>query len=281
VQAISRDPEADTLLREIILISREDTQLAYALLRLCYLTRFGFIQRNVGPDDLRDELRRLDATCLAALAAMMQEPDALELHCGEGADDWTAALAFIREPDWDGSVPVAFDAAAQQQARLRHKDGGLSIAALADQSAAAFAGRTYSVLQPVLVTLPAALAETHAPRLLGCPTLRQLQACVPALLEKLHIPTNQFGEVVPNVEERRKERLSSLLSEELVAWSTSQSEQTAAAFLATLFPQHTDAAAAASVAVSPTARLQADLSRLSNDTYKEAVRSLLCGIADE
>jgi hypothetical protein len=68
-----------------------------------------------------------------------------------------------------------------------------------------------------------------------------------------------------------------------VAWSTAQSEQTAAAFLATLFPQHTDAAAAAEApaVAAPTTRLQADLSRLSNVTYKEAVRSLLSGIADE
>ena len=151
---------------------------------------------------------------------------------------------------------------------------------------AAFAGRTYSILQPVLATLPTALAERLAPRLLDCSTLRQLQSSVPTLLATLYIAPDEFGQPLPDVAERRKQSLGSLLSEELVAWSTTPSEQSAAAFLATLLPELTNAAAAAAPApapavVAPTARLQANLSRLSNDTYKTAVRSALCGIADE
>jgi hypothetical protein len=55
---------------------------------ISYVTRFAYVLRNVKPVDFADELQQLNATRVAALAAVMQEPDAV---------DWAAEV--IRSPE--------------------------------------------------------------------------------------------------------------------------------------------------------------------------------------
>jgi hypothetical protein len=90
---------SERLLREIISI-RDDTHLAYVLLRLCYHAKATFLARNVYPEAAAEELRRIDALILAALAAIVQEPEATAPRAatcdGDGGNDWDDAVAHIR-----------------------------------------------------------------------------------------------------------------------------------------------------------------------------------------
>jgi hypothetical protein len=154
VRRTLRSPATDKLLAEIARMS--DAQVGYALLRLCMPARATYLGRNIEPALLLDALRRFDATLIAALAALIQEPPAHAAveHTAEhppapGAgevSEWDAAMAAVWDPNWDGVVPVAFTPVQQAQAQLRQSHGGLGIASSAHRAPAAFLGRTVETL---------------------------------------------------------------------------------------------------------------------------------------
>ena len=62
------------LLDGIVDLHEVDTQVAFALLRICVASRVTHLIRSVPPRQIRHTLRRLDVLCKGALAAVMQEP---------------------------------------------------------------------------------------------------------------------------------------------------------------------------------------------------------------
>jgi len=159
---VLRAPETELLVREIA--RSRDTHMAYTLLRVCLIPRASFLARNLGPTDLTDELQRFDAMTMAALAAVTQEPLAMEsgnVNTAEGellahspACDWDAAIATIRAEDWDGAAPVAMSSVAQTQASLPLSFGGLGIRSMAVHNGPAFLARTAASLPPAMLAFP-------------------------------------------------------------------------------------------------------------------------------
>lgn len=160
-----RAPGTDRLLSE--LARMDDAQVAFTLLRLCVPSLATYLARNLPLALLGDELRRLDAAVLCALAAVLQEPPAHDVFVPEGArplvpgsdgpSDWDVALAEVRHPAWDGIMPVSLSPAQQAQVRLRQRHGGLGLPSAAHRAPAAFLGRTVEALGPALSALPAAI----------------------------------------------------------------------------------------------------------------------------
>jgi hypothetical protein len=252
------------LLREIVSI-RDDTQLAYALLRLCYHAKATFLARNVYPAAAAaDELKRFDALVLAAVAAIMQEPDATvprTAACdGAVANDWDDAVALISSAAWDGSVPVTLTALQQQQVRLSHSWGGLGLPETAHRSDAAFAGRTSTVLKATVASLSATQRAYLAPRLLDTTLLQQLQHVISSLLAK----------------GVKRERLDQLLRPDLVAWALSPTADTAATYNTWLFEAGGADHEAAQEA--PPVRVQAALTKHTDahlaDAFERALRNI-------
>ena len=169
--------ESDRLVFEIA--GCRDTQLAFALLRMCYLTRATYLTRNVGPSDLIPALRRFDATVLGALAAIMQEP--LATSDDAVIDQWDMLMTVISAPDWDGEVPVAFTALQQRQVRLRQALGGFGLPSHVSRCYAAFLGRTASALPLAFRGLPVSQWLVMSDRLLRLPLMRQVRAAMQAL----------------------------------------------------------------------------------------------------
>jgi hypothetical protein len=206
VAATLRDSSADRQLREII--TCRDPQLAYTLFRLCYLSRATFIARNTPPQASTDEFRRFDATTLAAVAGLLQEPAATTLSAlrEDGTeDDWAAALSHIRSPQWDGSCPVSFSALQQRQAQLSHASGGLGVSSYTTRCHAAYVGRTLSIVRQVLLYLPQSREPGVRSRLLQSASLQGLRTSVTALRD--------LG--------LSAETLTTLLPAELLQWAQS------------------------------------------------------------
>jgi hypothetical protein len=82
---------------------------------------------------------------MGALAAVMQDPSAVEGN-DDISSDWERLSEYIKDNDWDQSSYVSLSSAAQQQVRLRSRDGGLGITSLAQHADAAFLGRTVQCL---------------------------------------------------------------------------------------------------------------------------------------
>ena len=55
-----------------------DAEVSFALLRSCFLSRVTHLVRSVPPHQIRHTLHLLDALSVGALAAVMQEPSAVE-----------------------------------------------------------------------------------------------------------------------------------------------------------------------------------------------------------
>ena len=109
----------DSLLAGIV--SSRDTQLALALLRLCYVTKATYLARNTAPLIAAPVLSRFDATAMAAFAAIIQEPvqDAL-LTATEHPSQWDRVLNLIRADAWRGEPPVQITALQQAQIPAVH-----------------------------------------------------------------------------------------------------------------------------------------------------------------
>ena len=138
-------PKILKLLDGIVGLHEVDTQVAFALLRMCVASRVTHLVRSVPPRQIRHTLRRLDALSMGALAAVMQEPSAVEGN-DEISSDWERLSEYIKDNDWDQSSYVSLSSAAQQQVRLRSRDGGFGITSLAQHADAAFLGRTVQCL---------------------------------------------------------------------------------------------------------------------------------------
>ena len=155
--AMLHDAEALRLLRGIVDMGEADSQVAYAMLRMCYVPKVMHLMRNVPPALLMPALLKFDTLSSAALAALLQEPAALAHTRDAGpqdpASDWDAALSKILRSDWDGDQPTTFSPQQQQQIHLRHKDGGLGIIATTHHCYAAYLGRSMAVLGPALSAL--------------------------------------------------------------------------------------------------------------------------------
>ena len=175
-----RKPESDSLLRELAQL--RDTQLAYTLLRMCYIPRATFLVRNIGPADVADELQRFDAGVLVALAALMQEPTTGL----DGADtirgDIEAAVTAIRAVDWDKAAPVAFTSLQRQQIGLRHNSGGLGVAPTVERAHPAFVGRQALVLWPSVRALAHSQRAFLLKQLLKLPLLQHTYDSLQTLL---------------------------------------------------------------------------------------------------
>lgn len=214
VTATLRDSNADRQLREII--TCRDSQLSYTLFRLCYLSRATFLARNTPPQASTDEFRRFDATTLAAVAGLLQEPPATTPSASRedgSADDWAAAVSYIRSPQWDGSCPVSLSSLQQRQAQLSHASGGLGISSYATRSHAAYIGRTLSIVRQVLLGLPHSDEPTVRLRLLQSASLQGLRKSVLALRD--------MG--------MSAESLIALFPPELLAWADSPEDAVAVA----------------------------------------------------
>jgi hypothetical protein len=214
VTATLRDSSADRQLREII--TCRDSQLSLALFRLCYLPRATFLARNTPPQASTDEFRRFDATTIAAVAGLLQEPAATTLSSlreDSSEDDWAAAVSYIRSPQWDGSSPVSFSLLQQRQVQLSHASGGLGISSYATRCHAAYVGRTLSIVRQVLVGLPESQDATIRARLLQSASLQGLRASVTALRE-----LGLSAEV-----------LSALLPPQLLTWADTPEDEIAIA----------------------------------------------------
>lgn len=182
VAATLRNSSADRQLREII--TCRDTQLAFTLFRLCYLSRATFIARNTPPQASTDEFRRFDATALAAVACLLQEPHATTLTSqrDDGSpDDWATAVSYVRALHWDGDCPVELSALQKLQVQLSQSSGGLGVSSCATRSHAAYVGRTLSIVRQVLQGLSAITEPTIRTRLLQSASLQGLRTSVTAL----------------------------------------------------------------------------------------------------
>jgi hypothetical protein len=212
VAATLRDSSADRQLREII--TCRDTQLSFTLFRLCYLSRATFLARNTPPQASTDEFRRFDATTLAAVAGLLQEPAATTLSGSRedgNKDDWAAAISHIRSPQWDGCCPIAFSSLQQRQAQLSHASGGLGVSSYATRSHAAYIGRTLSIVRQVLLGLPHSDEPAIRSRLLQSASLQGLRKSVMALRD--------MG--------LSAESMTTLFPPELLAWTTSPEDAAA------------------------------------------------------
>ena len=179
-----RDSRADRQLREII--GCRDPQLSFTLFRLCYLSRATFLARNTPPQASTDEFRRFDATTLAAVAGLLQEPAATTLSSlrEDGTeDDWGAALSHIRSPQWDGSCPVSLSMLQQRQAQLSQASGGLGVSSYTTRCHAAYVGRTLAIVRQVLRCLPQSQEAAIRARLLQSASLQGLRTSVKALCD--------------------------------------------------------------------------------------------------
>ena len=171
-----RSAESESLAAE--LAGCRDTQLAFTLLRMCYLPRATFLTRNVGPAQLLPELGRFDAVVLGAFAAMMQESTARTPDAD--TDDWTAFVAHISGADWDAgaALPVAFTPLQQQQVRLRQSVGGIGLPSHVSRCHAAFMRRMVFALPLAYTALPASMRRKLRCCLLGTPLMLQARAAL-------------------------------------------------------------------------------------------------------
>ena len=76
-----------------------DTQVAFVLLRMCVTSRVTHLVRSVPPRQIRRTLSRLDALSMGALAAVMQEPSAVEVN-DDISSDWERLSEYIKDNDW-------------------------------------------------------------------------------------------------------------------------------------------------------------------------------------
>lgn len=261
VASVLRSCPSDRLLREIVSI-RDDTQLAYALLRLCYHAKATFLARNVHPEATGGELERFDALVIAALASITQEGAAVTSPGAAGEPSaWDAAVHLIRDAAWDQSPPVAFTQQQQQQVRLPHSYGGLGLPALSLRRDAAFTARTSTVIKSAVASLADPVRAVLEQRILELPLLQQLQLAINSLLTSKGI---------------ERESLSSLLRPELTSWALDASDDSATAYKAWLF----GLAEAEAEAVPPPVRVQAALTRLVQKKQAADFREGLSHIAD-
>lgn len=180
------DDEGMRLLRGIVSMQEADAQVAYALLRMSYVPSVMHLMRNVPPSLLTPALHKFDALSLSALAALLQEPSAVEFRAAAAPDapasDWDAAVAMIMHRDWDGDLPVTFSDEQRQQLRLRHRDGGLGIMSAATHACAAYAGRSISALCPAFEALPAPVLAAVVAALPQSTVLTGIRTCTQSML---------------------------------------------------------------------------------------------------
>ena len=172
---------ADALLASIA--ACRDTQLALALLRLCYITKATFLARNVAPTVAAAVLHRFDAGVLAAFAAVIQEPvlGVTSSADGEVLSDWQRTIAHIRADAWQGDCPVEFSAVQQAQIRLPLTHGGYGLYEVTAISNAAYVARTTQHLPHALRLLPAGQRLHLRHSLAGLPIMRATRAALSAL----------------------------------------------------------------------------------------------------
>ena len=180
------DEEGMRLLRGIVTMQEVDAQVAYALLRMSYVPSVMHLMRNVPPSLLTHALHKFDALSLSALAALLQEPSAVEFRAAAAPDapasDWDAAVAKVMHQDWDGELPVTFSVAQQQQLRLRQRDGGLGIMSAATHACAAYLGRSISALCPAFTAMTAPMLEAAVAALPHSAVLTGIRACTQTML---------------------------------------------------------------------------------------------------
>lgn len=172
----------------------EDTQMAYTLLRMCLVPRASFLARNLGPAQADDVLRRFHATCVAALAAVMQEGTLSDAD--SHVPDWEAAMQFIWRDGWDGSAPTAFTPLALAQIVLPISKGGLGIQSYPEHNAAAFLARTASTLAPCLRCLPVPMRAVLTDSLPSLPLMAELRDCYSKLVS-VGFSTERLEELLP------------------------------------------------------------------------------------
>jgi hypothetical protein len=197
-QQLLLDSTGQRLLHE--LVSIHDSQVAYALLRMCYGPRATYIMRNVGREALQRALERVDALSLGALAAILQEPAATAVDCDLGDDsisDWQAYHNYIMGEHWQGDAPLSFSAAQRLQAQLRHSQGGFGIRSTLAHASAALLGRTVAVLAPAIEALPQHQQALLRGKLLQTRTLLDAQAALQHLLQS-GMQREQLLEIVPD-----------------------------------------------------------------------------------
>lgn len=99
-------PRIVKLLDRIVGMQEVDAQVAFALLRVCVLSRVTHLVHNVPPARIKDALSRLDALSMRALAAVMQEPSATESN-DDISSDWVRVVDGVLSDDWDRSTCVS------------------------------------------------------------------------------------------------------------------------------------------------------------------------------
>ena len=103
VQSTLQATAADDLLRAVA--GMRDTQAAFTLLRMCYVSRATFLNRNARPSVTDIPLQRFDAAVQVAMAALLQEPASTTASGYDEANDnqrdaFSAALDHIRSHQW-------------------------------------------------------------------------------------------------------------------------------------------------------------------------------------
>jgi hypothetical protein len=195
--AMLQCPKLLKLLRGIVGMKQVDAQVSFALLRSCFSSRVTHLVRSVPTVLIWDSLRRLDALCMGALAAVLQEPSVTESG-PDSRSDWERTVESILHPDWDASAHVGFSEHAQQQIRLRSRDGGLGLTSLAQHASAAFLGRTSQCLGPVSrgLSLEVRQALSDAGALSSSSLVAGMQEAAASLLE-VGVPEARLQELLP------------------------------------------------------------------------------------
>ena len=190
-----RVAEADSLVAE--LAGCRDTQLAFTLLRMCYLPPATFLTRNVGLPDVLPELARFDAMVMGAFAAVMQEPLVVDHDAETGVEsEWDMFVEQVSAPGWTGVLPVALTPLQQRQVRLRQSLGGIGLPSHVNRCHAAFVGRMVYSLPLAYTALPDSIRKGLRPSLLALPLMTQTRGALLAL-RTAGVTVEQLTSVLP------------------------------------------------------------------------------------
>ena len=212
---------ADDLLRAVA--GMRDTQAAFTLLRMCYVSRATFLNRNARPATSDVPMQRFDAAVQVAMAAILQEPAPTtasgydDLDCNE-RDAFGAGLDYIRSQQWAQSPEelrsptTSFTPTQQALLRLPPRHGGFGLCSQHRRRHASFTARTVACIQAVLSALPVSIRAALSPVILTLPTLTSLQSSIAALRTQDGISAETLADILPA---------------ELVPWALPQPEQPA------------------------------------------------------
>ena len=194
--------QADDLLHAVA--GMRDTQAAFTLLRMCYLSRATFINRNARPSVTDIPLQRFDAAVQAAMAALMQEPVAATetgYNNDNQRDEFSTCFDHIRSQDWAQtdlrSATTCFSPTQQSLLRLPPKHGGFGLCSQHRRRHACFTARTVACIQAVMMALPVSIRTTLSPVVMTLPTLISLQSSVAALCTQDGIDAKTLAVILP------------------------------------------------------------------------------------